>query len=55
MTNLLLTLFSPAPAPDRADKLALYGQFAGDWRFEAETRRGDGPWQRQSLYHATRT
>lgn len=42
MTDLISTLFSPAPAPDRADKLALYGQFIGDWRFEAETRLADG-------------
>jgi hypothetical protein len=30
------------PAPELADKLALYGQFIGSWSFTARSRRDDG-------------
>ena len=29
------TLTSNGPAPDRANKLSLYGRFIGDWEFDA--------------------
>lgn len=35
-------LVSPGPAPDRADKMALYGQFIGDWAFDALVLKDDG-------------
>jgi hypothetical protein len=41
MPDLISTLLSPAPAPD-----------SFTWTGETST---DGRWQRQSLFHATRT
>jgi hypothetical protein len=35
-------LLCERPAPELADKLALYGQFIGSWSFMARTRRDDG-------------
>jgi hypothetical protein len=35
-------LLGEGPAPELADKLALYGQFAGSWSMEARIRRDDG-------------
>ena len=35
-------LVSPGPAADRADKMALYGRFIGDWAFDALVHRDDG-------------
>lgn len=35
-------LVSPGPAADRADKLALYGRFIGDWEFDALVHKDDG-------------
>lgn len=35
-------LLSPAPAADRADKMALYGRFIGDWAFDALVLKDDG-------------
>lgn len=35
-------LVSPAPAADRVDKMALYGQFIGDWAFDALVLKDDG-------------
>lgn len=34
-------LVSPGPAADRAEKLALYGQFIGDWAFDALVHKDD--------------
>lgn len=36
------TLVSQGPAADRADKMALYGQFIGDWTFDALVHKDDG-------------
>ncbi|MBS0535816.1 MAG: hypothetical protein JSR72_17320 [Proteobacteria bacterium] len=36
------TLTSAGPAADRVAKLALYGQFIGDWTFEATVNKDDG-------------
>ena len=36
------TLVSPGPAADRADKMALYGRFIGDWEFDALVHKDDG-------------
>ena len=35
-------LVSPGPAADRADKMALYGRFIGDWAFDALVHKDDG-------------
>ena len=35
-------LVSSGPAADRADRMALYGQFIGDWVFEALVHKDDG-------------
>lgn len=35
-------LLSTGPAPDRADKLALYGWLAGSWAMDAVIHRDDG-------------
>lgn len=36
------TLVSQGPATDRADKMALYGRFIGDWEFDALVHKDDG-------------
>jgi hypothetical protein len=36
------SLLSPAPAPDRADGMALYGWLVGSWTMDAEILRDDG-------------
>jgi hypothetical protein len=41
-SRFIETLTSAGPAPDRADKLALYGQFIGDWTFDATVNKDDG-------------
>lgn len=41
-SRFIETLISVGPAADRADKLALYGQFIGDWTFEAVVNKDDG-------------
>ena len=41
-SRFIEALSSPGPAADRADKLALYGQFIGDWTFEATVNKDDG-------------
>lgn len=41
-SRFIETLTSAGPAADRADKLALYGQFIGDWTFDATVTRDDG-------------
>ena len=35
-------LFSEGPAPDRADKMGLYGQFVGAWEMDAVVTADDG-------------
>lgn len=35
-------LISTGPAADRADKMKLYGQFIGDWTFDAVVHKDDG-------------
>ncbi|HEV2674840.1 MAG TPA: hypothetical protein VGV37_09890 [Aliidongia sp.] len=35
-------LFSAGPAPDRADKMDLYGQFVGAWEMDAVLTADDG-------------
>jgi len=35
-------LLSPGPAADRADNMALYGRFIGDWEFDALVHMDDG-------------
>ena len=42
ISRFIETLSSPGPAADRADKLALYGQFIGDWTFDATVNKDDG-------------
>jgi len=39
---LARTLLATGPAPRRAEKLALYGRFAGAWTFDAERTAEDG-------------
>lgn len=41
-SRFIETLSSPGPAADRADKLALYGRFIGDWEFDALVTKDDG-------------
>lgn len=41
-SRFIETLSSPGPAADRADKMALYGQFIGDWEFDALVTKDDG-------------
>jgi len=41
-SRFIETLTSPGPAADRAGKLALYGQFIGDWTFDAVVNKDDG-------------
>lgn len=42
ISRFIETLTSAGPAADRAGKLALYGQFIGDWTFEAIVTKDDG-------------
>lgn len=35
-------LFSDGPAPDRADKMGLYGWLIGDWAMDAVIPMADG-------------
>ena len=51
MNGFLEALSAAGPAPDRADKMALYGQFVGSWdvdvieyRDDGTTRRRPGEW-----------
>lgn len=41
-TLFVRKLVSPGPASDRAGKMALYGQFVGDWQFNAIVHKDDG-------------
>src|SRR5215472_14222007 len=41
-SGLGIVLFADGPAPDRAEKLNLYGQFVGDWDTEIVTYSPDG-------------
>lgn len=41
-SGFVSTLLSPGPAADRADKMALYGRFIGDWEFDALVHKDDG-------------
>ncbi|MDF3063094.1 MAG: hypothetical protein K0S06_3203 [Microvirga sp.] len=40
--SFLDALQASHPAPDRADKMALYGRFAGDWTMDAVVHAEDG-------------
>jgi hypothetical protein len=40
--SFLDSLSASGPAPDRADKMALYGRFVGDWHFDAVVHADDG-------------
>ena len=40
--TFMTVLHADAPAADRAGKLALYGQFVGDWETEIVTHAPDG-------------
>ena len=40
--GLAAALLAPAPAPERASKLMLYGQFIGDWEGEGTSHQPDG-------------
>jgi hypothetical protein len=41
-SGFAMVLHADGPAPDRADKLVLYGQFIGDWDAEIITYSADG-------------
>jgi len=41
-SRFIETLSSAGPAADRADKLRLYGQFIGDWTFDATVNKDAG-------------
>ncbi len=41
-TPFPVALAAPGPAPDRADKLHLYGRLVGDWEMDATLHRDDG-------------
>jgi hypothetical protein len=41
-STFVKTLFSNGPAPDRADKMGLYGWLIGDWTFDATVHKDDG-------------
>lgn len=41
-------LLSSGPAADRADRMALYGRFIGDWAFDALVHKDDGSEHRGS-------
>lgn len=41
-SGFIAALRSAGPAADRADKLALYGRFIGDWVFDATVTKDDG-------------
>ena len=41
-SRFIETLSSAGPAADRADKLGLYGQFVGDWTFDATVNKDAG-------------
>jgi len=41
-TSFPTALHSTGPAPDRADKLNLYGWLIGDWSMDAVVYRDDG-------------
>ncbi len=43
---MLAALQAPAPRPEMASKLRLYGQFVGSWALEAEWRSLEGPVRR---------
>ncbi len=40
--SFIAALHTDRPAPDRAEKLALYGQFIGGWEMDAVLHREDG-------------
>jgi hypothetical protein len=40
--SLIAALHSDGPAPDRAEKLALYGQFVGSWEMDALYHQENG-------------
>jgi hypothetical protein len=40
--DLISVLHASAPAPDRADKLQLYGRFIGDWNSRVVRHEADG-------------
>ena len=41
-SGFVKALVSPGPAADRAVAMALYGQFIGDWMFDALVHKDDG-------------
>lgn len=45
-TSFIDALHSDGPAPDRADKMDLYGRFVGRWEMDALHHRDDGSTQR---------
>ncbi len=42
MLSTLQSLAAPGPRPDHAEQMMLFGQFIGDWEFEATWYRPDG-------------
>jgi hypothetical protein len=47
MNGFLDALSAAGPAPDRADKMALYGQFVGSWHLDVIEYRDDGTTRRR--------
>jgi len=47
MNPLLAALHAEGPAPDRADKMNLYGQFVGSWELDVTEYRDDGTTRRR--------
>ena len=41
-SGFMTALVSSGPAADRADRMAVYGQFVGDWAFDALVHKDDG-------------
>ena len=51
MNGFLAALQATGPAADRADRMALYGQFVGSWDLDVTEYRDDGPVQRRGEWH----
>ena len=47
MNAFLEALSADGPAPDRAGKMALYGQFVGSWELDVTEFRDDGTTRRR--------
>ena len=47
MKGFLEALSAAGPAPDRAAKMALYGQFVGSWELDVIEHRDDGMTRRR--------